>query len=145
MCFIAFDGTRVSRTELDLYTDSVERVLNNERGRRLFSCFIQKCGFQNGIRILEFWELTESLFVYKESAGGGSPRRYNKEIKKLLKKAENIDEFDENIMVRLHALAENPESSKNQVNIVLQMLKAECARALAHVYKAFQEHFVPAN
>lgn len=101
------------------------------------------CRMKDGRRILDFWEHVERLLGHKNSPGGGSPRNYNREIKKLLVEAEKIEEFDLATMERMDTLAQEPESSKDDIDEVLKILKVESARALRQEYDAFRKHFVP--
>lgn len=142
-CFIACDCSEVSQADFDRYTDKVENVLNDERGRSLFRNYMYTCKMRAGRRVLDFWERTEKLLSHKNSPGGGSPRNYNKEIKKLLNEAERIEEFDLATMERLDTLAQEPGSSKDQIDEVLKILKVESAHILRREYDAFRKHFVP--
>lgn len=101
------------------------------------------CNMKDGRRILDFWVRVEKLLGHKNSPGGGSPRNYNKEIKKLLAEADKINEFDLATMERLDALAQEPGSSKDQIDEVLKILKEESAHSLRPKYDAFRKHFVP--
>lgn len=98
---------------------------------------------KDGRRILDFWERVEKLLSHKNSPGGGSPRNYNREVKKLLDDAERIEEFDLATMERLDTLAQEPGSSKDQIDDVLKILKVECAHILRREYDAFRKHFIP--
>lgn len=142
-CFAACGCGEVSPDDWDRFTDRVENVLKDERGRSLFRNFMYTCKMRDGRRVLDFWEHVERLLVHKNSPGGGSPRNYNREIKKLLEAADKIDEFDLAIMERLDTLAQEPGSSKDAIDEVLRVLKAESAVALKREYKAFRNHFTP--
>lgn len=133
----------VSPTEHDHYTDSVENVLNDKRGRKLFRNFMKDCWLQDDKKI-EIWELANELYDRKESPSG-SPKKYNKIVKKLLSEAEQIDNFDVNILRDLDKLAKKPESNKTEVNKVLEMLIWECARVLDPKYQRFKERLVASN
>ncbi|CAH2106126.1 unnamed protein product [Euphydryas editha] len=130
----------VTKSDLDRYTDKIENVLNNEKGRRLFRNFMFSSNMRSGRRVLDLWENIERLLTIKD-ADSSSFRNYLRDYDQLTDAAERVEELDFAIMERL-VLARDSEN-KEQMEEVLRALKVEVTKALKREYNAFRIHFTP--
>lgn len=147
-CFAACgcdDYEGITKSDLDRFTDKIENVLNDERGRKLFRNFMFTSKFKAGRRSLDFWEHIERLLSYEENAESGSRsyRSYLRDIDRLIDEAERIEEIDFATMERL-TIARDSEN-KEEINEALQVLKVEATKALRREYNAFRRHFIPSK
>lgn len=143
-CFAACgcdDAEGLTKADFDRFTDKIENVLNDERGRKFFRNFMFTSKMKDGKRVLDFWEHVERLLNYKENTESISFRSYLREIDRLIDEAERIEELDFATMERLTMARD----SENRVQIVeiLKELKTESTKALKREYNAFRRHFVP--
>lgn len=143
-CFVACgcdDSEGVTKGDLDRFTDKIENVLNDEKGRKLFRNFMFTSKMKDGRRVLDFWEHTERCLNYRGSTENISYRSYLRDIDRLIDEAERIEELDFATMERL-AIARD---SENQAKIVevLNVLKSEATKALRREYNAFRRQFIP--
>lgn len=137
------DNEGITSTDLDRFTDKIENVLNDEKGRKLFRNFMFTSKMKDGRRNLDFWEHTERLLNYKENNESPSYRRYLRDIDKLLDEAERIEELDFASVERM-TIARDSEN-KEQIVEVLKIFKAETTKALRREYLAFRKHYTPAK
>ncbi|KAJ8729910.1 hypothetical protein PYW07_016948 [Mythimna separata] len=145
-CFVACgcdDYEGITKSDLDRFTDKIENVLNDERGRKLFRNFMHTSKLHAGRRALAVWENIERLLNYTENAESGSRSHSNylDDVYLLLDKAERIEEIDFTTMERLTtALAAD---NKEGINEGLQLLKVEATKAMRREYSAFRDRFLP--
>ncbi|CAH2036996.1 unnamed protein product, partial [Iphiclides podalirius] len=143
-CFVACgcdDHEGVTKSDLDRFTDKIENVLNDEKGRRLFRNFMYTTKMKDGRRTLDFLEHIERLLGYFGDAESTSYRRYLRDFDRLIDEAERIEELDFATMERL-AIARDSEN-KDDMADVLKLLKVEATKALRREYNAFRRHFIP--
>lgn len=147
-CFVACgcdDHEGITKSDLDRFTDKIENVLNDERGRKFFRNFMYTTKMNSGRRVLSVWEQIEELLNYKENVESGSRthEKYLKRVESLLKKAERIEEIDFATMERLTTALD----SRDKEGIIegLQCLKVETTKALRREYCAFRNHFIPSK
>ncbi|XP_049869591.1 uncharacterized protein LOC126369276 [Pectinophora gossypiella] len=134
------DNEGITKGDLDRFTDKIENVLNDEKGRRLFRNFMITSKMKDGRRTLSFWEDVERLLIGKDSSETMSPRNYLRAVDRLIDDAERIEELDFAAMERL-TIARDSEN-KEEINEVLKILKVEATKALRREYGAFRRHFV---
>lgn len=142
-CFVACgcdDNEGITKADFDRFTDKIENVLNDEKGRRLFRNFMYTSKMRSGRRVLDFWEHVEKLLNYKTTGGNVSPSFFT-ELDDIIEKAERIDELDFATMERL-TIARDSEN-KEEINDVLKILKLEAIKALRREYSRFRVKFVP--
>lgn len=132
-------GIQLTRNQRDRYTTSLENVFREVEGRNSFRNYMTECRFQNDVETLNLWEQAQNLFESRETPGGGSPARYNETVVELLSEADEIQGFGGRVMTALHELANNPNASKSEVNVVLEMVKRECTRLLNPKYQRYSE------
>lgn len=143
-CFVACgcdDLEGVTKADLDRFTDKIENVLNNEKGRKLFRNFMYTSKMKDGRRVLDFWEHVERCLNYRGSTENVSYRSYLRDIDRLIDEAERIEELDFATMERL-TIARDSENQEEIVE-VLNVLKSEATKALRREYNAFRRQFVP--
>lgn len=143
-CFAACgcdDGEGVTKADLDRFTDKIENVLNDEKGRKLFRNFMYSSKMRDGRRTLDFWEHADRLLIFKHDTEGSSDRGYYRDLDRLIDEAERIEELDFSVMERL-TMARDSEN-KAAVNDILKELKSESAKAMRNEYNAFRRHFIP--
>ena len=147
-CFAACgcdDYEGITKSDLDRFTDKIENVLNDERGRKLFRNFMHSSRMKDGLLALGVWEQIEKLLNFKENSESGSRShsKYLRDVDHVLDKAERIREIDFASMERLN----NAREADNKEGIVeeLQSLKSETTKALRREYSAFRERFTPSN
>lgn len=143
-CFAACgcdDHEGVTKSDLDRFTDKIENVLNDEKGRRLFRNFMFTTKMRDGRRTLDFLEHIERLLAYSEDTESISYRSYLRDFDRLIDEAERIEELDFATMERL-AIARDSENKDDMVD-VLKLLKSEAIKALRREYNAFRQHFIP--
>lgn len=143
-CFVACgcdDLEGVTKADLDRFTDKIENVLNNEKGRKLFRNFMYTSKMKDGRRVLDFWEHVERCLNYRGSTENISYRSYLRDIDRLIDEAERIEELDFATMERL-TIARDSENQEEIVE-VLNVLKSEATKALRREYNAFRRQFVP--
>ncbi|CAH0701050.1 unnamed protein product [Spodoptera exigua] len=132
----------ITKSDLDRFTDKIENVLNDEKGRKLFRNFMCTSKMKAGKKALLVWEHTERLLSYKENdeSGTRTHRKYLDDVLLLLDKAESLEEIDFVTMERLTTAVD----SDNTEGIVegLQQLKVETTKALRREYTAFREHLI---
>lgn len=144
-CFAACgcdDYEGITKSDLDRFTDKIENVLNDEKGRKLFRNFMYTSKMRDGRRTLDFWEHIERLLGYKDSAESMSYRSYLRDIDRLIDEAERIEELDFATMEKL-TIARDSENKEDIVE-TLKLLKFEATKALRREYNAFRRHFVAA-
>lgn len=143
-CFVACgcdDNEGITKGDLDRFTDKIENVLNDERGRRLFRNFMFTSKMKDGRKVLDFWEHADKILNYKENAEGtSSQRNYFREVDRLLDESERIEELDFATVERLYIAKDN--ENKEDIDEALKVLKTEAAKALRREYNAFRRHFV---
>lgn len=139
------DYEGITKSDLDRFTDKIENVLNDEKGRKLFRNFMFTSKLKAGRKSLDFWEHIERLLGYKENSESGSRtfRSYLNDVDSLIDKAERIEEIDFATMERL-TIARDSEN-KEDISEALQLLKLEATKALRREYNAFRKHFTPSQ
>ncbi|CAK1596453.1 unnamed protein product [Parnassius mnemosyne] len=145
-CFVACgcdDQEGVTKGDLDRFTDKIENVLNDEKGRRLFRNFMFTTKMKDGRRTLDFLEHIERLLSYSEDAESVSYRSYLRDYDRLMDEAERIEELDFATMERL-AIARDSENKEDMID-VLKLVKVEAIKALRREYNAFRRHFIPSK
>lgn len=147
-CFVACgcdDYEGITKSDLDRFTDKIENVLNDERGRKLFRNFMHTSRMKHGLQALGVWEQIENLLNLKENveSGSRSHSKYLKDVDHVLDKAERINEIDFTTMERL-TIARDSEDKEGMVE-GLQLLKVETTKALRREYSAFRERFIPSK
>lgn len=143
-CFAACgcdDHEGVTKSDLDRFTNKIENVLNDEKGRRLFRNFMFTTKMRDGRRTLDFLEHIERLLAYSEDTESISYRSYLRDFDRLIDEAERVEELDFATMERL-AIARDSENKDDMVD-VLKLLKLEAIKALRREYNAFRRHFIP--
>lgn len=142
-CFVACgcdDYEGITKSDLDRFTDKIENILNDEKGRRLFRNFMFTSKMKDGRRTLDFWEHTERLLGYKDGVQSVSYRNYLKDIDSLINEAERIEELDFATMEKL-TIARDSEN-KEEIEETLKLLKVEATKAMRREYYAFRRHFI---
>ncbi|CAG4937147.1 unnamed protein product [Parnassius apollo] len=145
-CFVACgcdDQEGVTTGDLDRFTDKIENVLNDEKGRRLFRNFMFTTKMNDGRRTLDFLEHIERLLSYSDDAASASYRNYLRDYDRLMDEAERIEELDFATMERL-AIARDSENKEDMID-VLKLVKVEAIKALRREYNAFRRHFIPSK
>ncbi|KAM3959210.1 uncharacterized protein ACR2FA_006749 [Aphomia sociella] len=142
-CFVAcgcdeYDG--ITTADLDRFTDTIENVLNDDKGRKLFRNFMYTSKMRDGRRTLDFLEHIDKLLNFKEGSESSAYPRYLRDLDRLIDEAERIEELDFATMERI-TIARDSED-KEQIVEVLKILKAEATKALKKEYNAFRRHFV---
>lgn len=141
-CFNACGSANdITNTDLDRFTDRIENVLNDERGRKLFRNFMCTSKMKAGQRALTVWEHTERLLNYREDAESGTRthQNYLDDVKDLLKKAERVEAG----FVTMERLTTAVEADKKEGIVEgLQSLKVEATRALGREYTALRNHLL---
>lgn len=143
-CFAACgcdDNEGITKADFDRFTDKIENVLNDEKGRRLFRNFMYTSKLKDGRRTLDFWEHVEKILGYENATESISPQSYLREIDRLIDEAERIEELDFATMERL-TIARDSEN-KEEIIEALKHLKVEATKALRREYYAFRRQFVP--
>ncbi|XP_045497621.1 uncharacterized protein LOC123695746 [Colias croceus] len=131
----------ITNSDLDRFTDNIENVLNDEKGRRLFRNFMITCKMKHGRRALDLWEHNERLLNYSEDAESASFRSYLRDVERLLEESENVEELDFATIERL-ASARDAEN-KDEIVEALKTIKLESTKALRREYNAFRHRFIP--
>lgn len=142
-CFNACGSANdITNTDLDRFTDRIENVLNDERGRKLFRNFMCTSKMKAGQRALTVWEHTERLLNYREDAESGTQthQNYVDDVNDLLNKAERVAEVDFATMERLTTAVEADE--KKVIVEGLQSLKVAATKALRREYTALRDHLL---
>lgn len=132
--FAACGCGEFSKTDLERFTDRVEDVLNEERGRNLFRKFMDKNEMKDGLRVLDFWEHVERLLH--------THRHTDREMNTLLAEANEISQLDIETMKRLYTLAQSSNSSNEAIAEVIKILKVKSAAALEAEYTAFKNRLL---
>lgn len=135
----------ITKSDLDRFTDKIENVLNDEKGRKHFRNFMFTSKFKAGRKSLDFWEHIERLLGYKENSESGSRtfRKYLSDVDRLIDEADRIEEIDFATMERL-TIARDSEN-KEDISEALQLLKLEATKTLRREYNAFRKHFIPSQ
>lgn len=134
------DGNEgITKSDLDRFTDTIENVLNDEKGRRLFRNFMYTSKFKAGRRALDFWEHNERLLGYKENEENVSYRSYLRDVDSLIKEADKIDDIDLATMERLTITRDS--ENKDAIIEALKLLKVQVMKALKGEYNAFRRHY----
>ncbi|VVD05848.1 unnamed protein product [Leptidea sinapis] len=131
----------ITNSDLDRFTDKIENVLSDEKGRRLFRNFMFSSNMKHGRRTLDFWEHTERLINYSEDAESASFRSYLRDIDHLIDEAERVEELDFASVERL-AIARDSDN-KDEIIEALKVIKLEATKALRREYNAFRQRFIP--
>lgn len=131
----------ITNSDLDRFTDKIENVLNDEKGRRLFRNFMFSSNMKHGRKSLDFWEHNERLLNYSEDADSASFRSYLRDVDRLMDEAERIEELDFAAVERL-AIARDAEN-KEEILEALKIIKLEITKALRREYFAFRLRFIP--
>ncbi|XP_045772101.1 uncharacterized protein LOC123872029 [Maniola jurtina] len=145
-CFAACgcdDLEGITKSDLDRFTDKIENVLNDEKGRRLFRNFMFSSNMRHGRKALDLYENIERLLSSTEDPESASFRRYLREYDRVIDAAERIEELDFATMERL-VIARDSEN-KEEMAEVLKALKLEVTKALRREYSAFRIRFVPSK
>nr|XP_034830871.1 uncharacterized protein LOC117987908 [Maniola hyperantus] len=145
-CFAACgcdDLEGITKSDLDRFTDKIENVLNDEKGRRLFRNFMFSSNMRHGRKALDLYENIERLLNSTEDAESASFRRYLREYGRLIDAAERIEELDFGTMERL--MIAHDSENKEEMAEVLKALKLEVTKALRREYSAFRLRFVPSE
>ncbi|KAJ2939719.1 hypothetical protein O0L34_g17912 [Tuta absoluta] len=138
------DSEGITKADYDRFTDKIENVLNDDKGRKLFRNFMYTSKMKDGRKTLDFWEHTERLLGNKEgtsASGTMSPHNYMREIDRLMDEAERIEELDFATMERLQIARDS--DNRDEIKEALKILKVEATKALRREYNAFRRHFVP--
>lgn len=141
-CFSACgcDEFGITKSDLDRFTDKIENVLNDERGRKLFRNFMFTSKMNHGRKTLDFWENTDTLLSYRENSEGQSLRGFLRNVDQLIDKAERIDELDFATIERL--IIAKDSQNLEQIHESLKVVKTEVTHALRREYSAFRHHFL---
>ncbi|CAK1552933.1 unnamed protein product [Leptosia nina] len=131
----------ITNSDLDRFTDKIENVLNDEKGRRLFRNFMFSSNMKHGRRTLDFWERNERLLNYPEDSDNSSHRSYLRDVDHLINEAERIEELDFAAVERL-AIARD-DGNKQEIVDALKVIKVETTKALRREYFAFKLRFIP--
>lgn len=131
----------VTKADLDRFTDKIENVLNDEKGRRLFRNFMFTSKMKDGRRTLDFWEHVEKLINYEENSESVSFRSYLRDVDRLMDEAERIEELDLATMERLASARDS--QNKEEIVEALKILKLETTKALKREYNAFRRRYIP--
>ncbi|KAG6448972.1 hypothetical protein O3G_MSEX005823 [Manduca sexta] len=137
------DYEGITKSDLDRYTDKIENLMNDDKGRKLFRNFMYTSKMKDGRRTLKFWEDVERLLGYKETEESTSYNSYLRDIDRLIDDAERIEELDFATMEKL-TIARDTEN-KEEITEILKILKIEATKALRREYSAFRRHFVAAK
>lgn len=130
----------VTKADLDRFTDKIENVLNDEKGRRLFRNFMFTSKMKDGRRALDFWEHVEKLLNYEENSESTSLRSFMRDLDRLMDEAERIEELDFATMERLASAKDS--QNKEEIVEALKILKVESTKALRREYNAFRRHYI---
>lgn len=135
------DYEGVTKSDLDRFTDKIENVLSDEKGRRLFRNFMFSCQMDSGRRVLDLWENIDKLLNYSSDVEGTSFGRFLRDYDRLMNAAERIEELDLATMERIV----NARDSENKEGMeeALKVLKTETAKSLRREYDAFRHRFIP--
>lgn len=133
----------VTKSDLDRFTDKIENVLNDEKGRRLFRNFMFSSNMKHGRKTLDLYENIEKLINSTDGAESSTFRSFLREFDRLLDAAERIEELDFATMERM-AIARDSENKEEMVE-VLKVLKLEVTKALRREYSAFRFRFIPSK
>lgn len=106
MC-IYIGGVRLSRTEADGFTDSIQSVLNDETGRRLFKNFMIEINETEGVKKLNVYIQAINCTTYQD-------------IDSLMSNAMKIEELDGDIIGQLI----EARTSRNG-NLIIKKIKEE--------------------
>lgn len=131
----------ISKADLDRFTDTIENVLSDEKGRKLFRNFMYSSKMRSGRRTLDFLEHIDKLLNFKDNAESTRFPRFLSDVDRLIDEADRIEELDFATMERL-TIARDSEN-KEQIVEVLKILKVEATKALKREYNAFRKHFIP--
>lgn len=131
----------ITNSDLDRYTDKIENVLNDEKGRRLFRNFMFSSNMKHGRKTLDFWEHCDRLLNYSEDAGSTSFRSFVRDVSRLIDEAERVEELDFAAVERLAAA--HDAGNKGEIMEVLKIIKLESTKALRREYFAFRLRFIP--
>ncbi|CAH3831614.1 unnamed protein product [Pieris brassicae] len=131
----------ITNSDLDRFTDKIENVLNDEKGRRLFRNFMFSSNMKHGRRALDFWEHNERLLNYSTDADSVSFRNYLKDVGRLIDEAERIEELDFAAVERLVSAHEG--GSREEIAEALKIIKLDVTKALRREYFAFRLRFIP--
>lgn len=145
-CFAACgcdDLEGITKSDLDRFTDKIENVLGDEKGRKLFRNFMFTSKMRYGRKVLDFWENVDRLLNYKEDSEGISHRSFLRDCDRLIDSADGIEELDFATMERL--VTARDSENKEEINEVLILLKVECSKALKKEYSAFRVRFIPSK
>lgn len=135
------DYEGVTKSDLDRYTDKIENVLNDEKGRRLFRNFMFSCKMVHGRKVLDFWENIDKLLNYSSDVESTSLGRFLRDYDRLMDAAERIEELDFATMERMVNARDSED--KEGMEEALKVLKVEAAKALRREYDAFRHRFIP--
>lgn len=120
----------VTRSELDRYTDKLENVLNDERGRRFFRDFLMRCDMEDEIRSLTLWEQLDKLFAASLSQGAYYAE-FQRQVEVLIESQSSpraVVGLDLRFMETLVSL-KNFENKDDQINTI-KVLKNEVAKTM---------------
>ncbi|XP_075973850.1 uncharacterized protein LOC142975081 [Anticarsia gemmatalis] len=133
----------ITQSDLDRFTDCIENVLNDEKGRRLFRNFMYTSKMHAGRRILDFWEHTERLIGYNGNSESLSYPSYLRDVDRLIDDADRVDEIDFAAVERLTIARDS--MIREDITEALKIIKQVATKALRREYNKFRERFVPAS
>ncbi|OWR48890.1 hypothetical protein KGM_210807 [Danaus plexippus plexippus] len=146
-CFVACgcnDPEGVTTSDLDRYTDRIENVLSDEKGRKLFRNFMFSSNFKHGRKVLDLWEKIEKLIHYRENADGTASPTFSKDLDKVMVAAERIEVIDY-VLLQTFISTVSDNKDRKEINDALHLLKLEATKALASEYDAFRSRYVHYN
>lgn len=111
------DYEGITKSDLDRYTDKIENLMNDDKGRKLFRNFMYTSKMKDGRRTLKFWEDIERLLGYKETEESTSYHSYLRDIDRLIDDAERIEELDFATMEKL-TIARDTENKEEITEIL---------------------------
>ncbi|XP_044733594.1 uncharacterized protein LOC123296198 [Chrysoperla carnea] len=131
-CSSELDG--ISKSDLDRFTDSIENLLSNEAGRRLFRHFLTKCKFKNGKRVLDTYEKIIAQL------NNDSKTITSDIVCDILDDIDRIDAFDFAVAEKM-GLAIEAGANSEDLKTDLALARNECVKILRHDYEIFRKHY----
>lgn len=130
------DREGINKSDLDRFTDKIDNVLNDDKGKRFFRNFMRTCKMRDGRRKLDLMENIDKII---------NKRVENEDdaLECLLNDAQRIKEFDFALIERLF-IARSSEN-KEIMNEALKLLKTETIKSLTTEYNAFRSNYTPSK
>ncbi|CAH0723184.1 unnamed protein product, partial [Brenthis ino] len=129
---------RITKSDLNRYTDKIENVLNDEKGRRHFRKFMFSCKMNHGRRVLDFWEHIEKLLNHSEYSEG-----YLQNYDCLSEEAKEIGVLDLATEARIKTARDS--ENKEEMEECLKILKVEATKALGNEYDKYRHRFISSS